>query len=326
MFLLILKTWVLGGAFAAGPVLPKPDLLNRFLTDRNFQLPADQRFPRQITQLLNRVALREGKRVRPLLCFLSAGTLGGKPHSVRPLACVVEFVHTASLLHDDVLDVSADRRGKPSLWAMTSVKSAVLNGNYLLAEAIRMAAELEEKSHVLTMLESIKEMTRGEVLQSAILKRGSCTLEDWNQIADAKTGVLFIWSLSAPAREYGLHPEVGADLEELGRILGRLFQARDDLLDAPEERGEVNRVLLRAAEIEGISPFAKEFRPDSLAQAAEETLAYLKAEGTRAEALIEKISKSADAIWEDQPFATDTGYQKSCVQSLIGLTRLLTGG
>lgn len=321
---LIVSALLASPVFAAD-ALPVPDAVKPYLNPSYFRVPPEMTY-REITRYLNQHSLREGKRVRPLLCHLAAGLLGAAPGGagVVELSCVVEWVHSASLIHDDVIDRSTTRRGKPSLWKRTTPTKAVLIGDWLQATALEIAIEMEEPHHGRAILDTIKDMARGEVVQSQILKKKTYTLEDWKLVSQFKTGVLFAWALTAPAHELGLAPDVAPALRELGLTLGRLFQAQDDLQDALDERGEVNVVLLKAAEIEGISPLAKKFKPESLREASEATLEMLRAEALGAEKLVLDISDDFARRARAEEFEPkDPQHQIDCKQALIDFTRLL---
>jgi len=311
-------------ALAASPLLPVPEEVAPYMADRYFRVSADVRFPRAISTVLNQSCLRHGKRVRPLMCYLSAGMVGVPARHVVWLAKIAEFTHSASLIHDDVIDASTHRRGEPSLWARTSAKQAVMTGDWLIVEAVKLAHRPEDSRHLPPLLDTIQEMARGEVLQARVLKQGSYTLEEWQRIADSKTGVLFAWALSAPALEYGMPESVVAGMRKLGFTLGRLFQAQDDMQDALDERGEVNLVLREAAAFEGTSPLSPTFREDSLQAGRARVLDFLKTQGAEAGELARQMHAQTEDWWKQQGFASSHLLRQSCASALLDLVGLFS--
>lgn len=301
----------------SGPTLPAPPGIQPFLTDSHYQVPNDLAFPVEISGVLNAEALRHGKRVRPLLCFLAGGMLGVAPIELEKLACSVEFVHNASLIHDDVIDASAQRRGQPSLWAQTTVKQAVTIGDWLLAEAVKLVDRPQGSPHVSRVLGVIQEMTRGEVRQAKLLSDGTYNLEQWKLVANSKTGVLFGWALSAPAVELGMDEHTIALYTELGLLMGQVFQAQDDIQDSYDERGELNLALLLAAETDGVSPLAQNFSDTALQAGRRGTVAFIRDSAARLQAILRELTASSEAWWKKS--GAEPTERALCVQGLSAL-------
>ena len=172
-----------------------------------------------------------GKRVRPALLVLTARMLGEVSPSVIRLAAVVELIHNATLLHDDVIDQSDTRRGRPSANTHWGNPMTVLAGDWLYMQSF--AAALREKSFdVLTTLIGItQKMVEGELLQLTLLGRTDVGSQELLDIAERKTAHLFSGCMRLPGI---LASESSASVEKLTRIgldLGMSFQLVDDLLD-----------------------------------------------------------------------------------------------
>jgi len=173
-----------------------------------------------------------GKRVRPLILLLSARACEVEPDAAVPLATAAELVHSASLLHDDVVDEAHSRRGRPAAHQRWGNAPAVLSGDYCLASAMAEIATLGRPEPVTTMAETVQELAQGELLQLA--RRSRRTLDaaldegDYYRVLDQKTASLLTWC----ARVGGLlPPPQDRALRRYGRALGRSFQIADDVLD-----------------------------------------------------------------------------------------------
>lgn len=172
-----------------------------------------------------------GKRLRPILVLLAARLVGEVSDSAIRMAAVVEMIHAATLVHDDVIDIAKTRRGRPSSNAIWGNHTCVLAGDWLYMQAFQVALR-ERNFHVLDLLISLTQMmVEGELLQ---LERIGCidvSEADYMELVDRKTASLF----SACARLGGLMGGAGEDLEaKLGEFawnLGIAFQLVDDVLD-----------------------------------------------------------------------------------------------
>ncbi len=171
-----------------------------------------------------------GKRLRPAIVLLAAECAGGATESSAILGAVVELVHTASLVHDDVVDESGSRRGKRSANVEWGNKISVLLGDYLLAEALALLPEGERRRFLSGLLAAARQMCAGQVeeLRSA---RGALTEAEYLAIARAKTGSLFAFCGRGGAESGGGSPEIAAALERFGERFGVAFQLADDILD-----------------------------------------------------------------------------------------------
>lgn len=186
----------------------------------------------------------DGKGFRSLLIQKVSSPLGLDDRAVHLLAQTIEFIHNASLLHDDLVDRSQLRRGKPAAWAKYTPEYAVLAGDYLLA---RVMVNLSHHGNVRLIqytAEVISDLLEGEWIQDSLIRDWNITLEQLDRVHNLKTGSLFKWCLRAPfiakeRYENDLHDL----LEEMGTLLGLLFQRSDDLLDFDVRNREGKAVL-----------------------------------------------------------------------------------
>jgi octaprenyl-diphosphate synthase len=177
-----------------------------------------------------------GKRVRPALLLLTARMLGEVSPSTIRMAAVVELIHNATLVHDDVIDESDTRRGRPSANTRWGNPMAVLAGDWLYMQSFAVA--LEEKSFgVLTTLIGItQKMVEGELLQLTALGRSDVSAQELLDIAERKTAYLFSGCMRLPAILAGEDSDSVENLTRIGMDLGMSFQLVDDLLDLTSTR------------------------------------------------------------------------------------------
>lgn len=197
----------------------------------------EQEFARQsasnvavITDIAQYLISGGGKRIRPLLLLLSAKALGSTSHSRIRLGAVVEMLHTATLVHDDIIDEADTRRGRPSSNTTWGNSKCVLAGDWLYMQSFSAALE-ERNFHVLDLLISLtQQMVEGELVQ--IEKLGHLiNEEEYFDLIFRKTACLFKVSMQLGAAVTHASSEVEAQLGEYGRNLGLAFQIVDDVLD-----------------------------------------------------------------------------------------------
>ena len=185
-----------------------------------------------------------GKGFRAKLIGLVGGALSIDRKAELLLAQTIEFIHNASLLHDDLIDRSVLRRGKPAAWRKYTPEYAVLAGDYLLARVMVNLSSHGNIRLVQYTAEIISDLLEGEWLQDSVVGDFFISLEQLDRIHNLKTASLFKWCLRSPfialRREDG---ELHALLEEMGTILGQLFQRSDDLLDFDIRNGEGKAIL-----------------------------------------------------------------------------------
>ncbi len=184
-----------------------------------------------IQEMITPVVQNRGKRLRPLLVLLSGGFEEGDRGALRRTAAAVELIHTASLLHDDVIDVAKERRGKPSLNALYGNCPAVLTGDYFFARAFELVALCENLDLIRIFTSAISTMCEGEIEQSRNAFNCAMSEQQYLRCAYGKTAVLLEACCEAGALLSRLHQDAVQQLKQYGRNLGMAFQITDDLLD-----------------------------------------------------------------------------------------------
>ena len=172
-----------------------------------------------------------GKRLRPLCVALAARCGEGFGAEARELAVAVELVHSATLLHDDVVDVGERRRGAPTARAVYGNAASIFAGDWLLVEALRRVREAGVDGALAELLDVIGEMILAESIQLERRGRLDPDRASWLRVVEGKTASLFRWAMYAGARAGRLDEARAAALARYGQQLGVAFQAVDDLLD-----------------------------------------------------------------------------------------------
>jgi len=172
-----------------------------------------------------------GKRFRPLLCLLTARLFGYQGQRHIPLSVVVEFIHTASLLHDDVVDSSDQRRGSPSANGVWGNQASVLVGDYLFSRSFQMLVSDGDIAMLNVMANVTNALAEGEVLQLSRTFHLEMTEAECLEVIERKTAVLFKAASEVGAHAAGESAETVAMMAEYGMCLGVAFQLMDDALD-----------------------------------------------------------------------------------------------
>jgi octaprenyl-diphosphate synthase len=172
-----------------------------------------------------------GKRLRPILLLLSAKLFGPTTESAIRLAAVVEMLHTATLIHDDVIDIAKTRRGRPSINVVWGNHTSVLAGDWLYMQAFQMALR-ERNFHVLDVLIGLtQDMVEGELLQLERIGKVDISEADYMELVDRKTASLFSVCARLGTVVGGGDEAVENRMVEFGWNLGIAFQLVDDVLD-----------------------------------------------------------------------------------------------
>lgn len=185
-----------------------------------------------------------GKRFRPLLHLLSARLCGYRGHEAEyVLGSVVEFIHTASLLHDDVIDEAKVRRGRTSANSIWGNQASILVGDYLYSKALYHGVRLHNQRVMDVLSETTTAMSEGEVLQLTQIQNADMTEADYFRIVECKTGVLITAAcrLGAIISKAPLSQEDA--LAAYGKKLGLAFQVTDDTLDYAADQKQLGKVL-----------------------------------------------------------------------------------
>ncbi len=185
-----------------------------------------------------------GKGFRSRLIQMISSPLGLRSDQVHLLAQTIEFIHNASLLHDDLVDRSALRRNKPTAWLKYSPEYAVLAGDYLLARVMVNLSRYGNLSLIQYTAEIISDLLEGEWIQDTLIDDWNVGLGQLDQVHNLKTASLFKWCLRAPfLAQENYDKALHELLDEMGSILGLLFQRSDDLLDFDVRNHEGKAIL-----------------------------------------------------------------------------------
>ena len=178
-----------------------------------------------------------GKRLRPLLTILTARALGYSGDGAYPLACSVELLHAATLLHDDILDKAGIRRGKPTAHTLYGTDHTILAGDVLLALANAIVAEYGDPALTACLSQALLATATGEILEIAHIRDVSLTLGKYLEIITGKTACLIQAACQSGALLAGAAPQVVRAACDFGLNLGIAFQLVDDVLDytSPQE-------------------------------------------------------------------------------------------
>lgn len=182
----------------------------------------------------------QGKQFRPVFLLLSAAIAGGVRQSSVTMAVALELLHTASLLHDDVVDVSDQRRSRPTVNAVWNNKTAILSGDYFLSKVIGLVASTFSPALMQGLAQTGQSLADGELLQ--LSHAGSLTTNEqtYFEIIQKKTASLFAYSAYAGAVTAGADENTASVLRQFGMCLGYIFQMRDDVFDFLES-GQIGK-------------------------------------------------------------------------------------
>ena len=216
----------------------RPDVLLGALTERVNAALSDLNIPQSPRELYEpvRYALdAPGKRIRPVMLLLAAEAVrSGASEAALPAAVGVEVFHTFSLVHDDIMDRSDERRGQPTVHVRWDEATAILVGDYLMAAAYERIATTET-SDLASLLRvfhrGVTRVCEGQALDTAFEGRDDVTVSAYLDMIEGKTAALLEAALEMGGVIAGADDEVRAALRRAGRSLGRAFQIQDDLLD-----------------------------------------------------------------------------------------------
>ncbi len=184
-----------------------------------------------LNKITKYVIKRKGKQIRPLLVFLSANMFGNVTDATHYAAALIELLHTATLLHDDVVDNSNERRGFFSVYALWKSKATVLVGDFLLAKGLLLAVQ-NKTYHILEIVSNaVKEMSEGELLQLDKSRKLDITEDVYDDIITKKTASLIAACCAAGAASVNENKTIIEQVKQLGYLIGIAFQIKDDLLD-----------------------------------------------------------------------------------------------
>ena len=255
-----------------------------------------------------------GKRIRPILTILTARALGYRKKEIITLACAIELLHTATLIHDDVVDRSELRRGKESVQKKWDNAHGVLVGDFIYSKAFQLMSDLNNTEIIKILAESTNKISEGEVLQLA-LKGGKIISEnEYFEIIERKTAELFMASaVSAALLSKASKRQINV-VKEFSYCLGIAFQIRDDLLDYIGKESKTGKRTGKDFEEGKITlPLIKALEDCSLEEAEFIKSAIVNKKSKRFEEVKEIIKKSG-ALRKAQE--TVNQYSLQCLKEL----------
>lgn len=184
-----------------------------------------------IEQVINISVSSSGKQMRPLLVLLSSALCGGINHSTLVGATLVEMIHTASLIHDDVVDEAYHRRSELSVNALFRSRKAVLIGDFVLARGINIITDQNQLEILRIISKSLENLCEGELLQMQHADRLDTTEEIYFDIITKKTAVLLSACAEIGAKSACTNEATVTTMKQFGELLGVMFQIKDDILD-----------------------------------------------------------------------------------------------
>ena len=256
-----------------------------------------------------------GKRIRPTLVLLAGGLLDSDYERTITLAGAAELLHTATLVHDDLIDGSILRRGFPTLNSHMEDGAAVLIGDYVFARAAYLAAETESVPLIKKFAETLAIIVNGELNQLFGLTTGDRRRDYFDRVY-AKTASLFELAAESPALLADSSPDTVQTMKEFGRQLGVAFQIVDDILDFTGDSVQVGKPVggdLRHGLITLPTIYHLEANPDDSGKI--EALIAGTLDAQESEHLIEKIRHSGAV---DKAFQEASDHIESCVAMLDG--------
>lgn len=193
-----------------------------------------------LEKITNYIVKRKGKQLRPMFVFLSAQTVGTINESTYRAAALIELLHTATLVHDDVVDDSNERRGFFSVNALWKNKIAVLIGDFLLSKGLLLSLDNNDFHLLKIVSTAVKEMSEGELLQIEKARRLDISEEIYYEIIRQKTASLVAACCASGAASVTQDKDLISKFKEFGTLTGMAFQIKDDLFDfgSSEEIGK----------------------------------------------------------------------------------------
>lgn len=184
-----------------------------------------------LDKIMHYIIKRKGKQMRPLFVFLTAKLFNNVNESTYTAASLIELLHTATLVHDDIIDEANFRRGVFSINALWKNKISVLVGDFLLSRGLLLAVENEQFQLLKIMSKAVKEMSEGELLQIEKTRRLDITEEVYFEIIKKKTAALISACCEAGAASTNAHKNDILKMRTFGEKAGIAFQIKDDLFD-----------------------------------------------------------------------------------------------
>ncbi|HEU4859053.1 MAG TPA: polyprenyl synthetase family protein [Chitinophagaceae bacterium] len=189
-----------------------------------------------LDRIMRYVVKRKGKQLRPMFVLLSARLCGSITESTYRAASLVELLHTATLVHDDVVDDSAERRGFFSVYALWKTKASVLIGDYLLAKGLLLSLDNNDYKILHILSDAVRKMSEGELLQLEKARTLSIEEDVYYDIIRNKTASLLASACAAGAWSSSNDEQKTEKLRAFGECVGMAFQIKDDLFDYASDK------------------------------------------------------------------------------------------
>jgi len=196
-----------------------------------------------INQVAEYIVGAGGKRLRPMLLLLAARALGHRGGDAHQLAAVIEFIHTATLLHDDVVDESDLRRGRRTANAVWGNAASVLVGDFLYSRSFQLMVELDQVEVMRILADTTNQIAEGEVLQLLHVRNPDTDEAAYLRVIERKTAVLFAAATRLGALLAGADARTQQRLHDYGLALGHAFQIADDVLDYASDADTLGKNL-----------------------------------------------------------------------------------
>ncbi len=196
-----------------------------------------------VNQIAHYIINSGGKRMRPMLALLAAGVLGPIKSQHHHIAAIVEFIHTATLLHDDVVDESSKRRGQNTANALFGNAASILVGDFVYSRAFQMMVNIQNMRVMEVLSNTTNTIAEGEVLQLMNIRNAKVSDEAYMQVIDYKTAKLFEAATQLGAIISNATPAEESALKQYGKHIGVAFQLIDDLLDLDGDPDAIGKNL-----------------------------------------------------------------------------------
>lgn len=188
-----------------------------------------------LDKITHYIVKRKGKQIRPMFLFLTAKMLGEVTDKTYEAASLFEILHTATLVHDDVVDDANERRGHFSINALWKNRIAVLVGDYFLSKVLLLSIEKDNVDVLQVVARAVKEMSEGELLQIEKARRLDIDEEVYFEVIRQKTASLIACVCDAAALSVG-RPELQEKMHDFGELIGIAFQIKDDIFDYGDQK------------------------------------------------------------------------------------------
>ena len=196
-----------------------------------------------INQISDHIIAAGGKRLRPMLAVLAARALGATGTAPHQLAAIIEFIHTSTLLHDDVVDESDLRRGRKTANTLWGNAPSVLVGDFLYSRSFQLMVELDSMPVMRVLADATNQIAEGEVLQLLHVHNPDTDEAAYLRVIERKTAVLFAAATRLGALQAGASEAVQQRLHDYGMNLGLAFQIADDVLDYTADAASLGKNL-----------------------------------------------------------------------------------